>query len=219
MSLASDDFTVTGLDGGQVRSGTSILLTGSDADALRDVYYGFVAPGPDERAVLLETDASGRSVKQSLGPRRDGAGDRSSVLASRGSARGDGVTGVDDLSDLTGVGMTFSSLLTDSQRATGRFRSGIFLCSTICEAVDDIRPVYRFLNSNFLAELRRGDGIGVCALDTSADVGASIDSVVAGLETSFDARLDAIEASRRHVTVETAGFDAVADGNTIDIER
>ncbi|GCF13026.1 hypothetical protein Harman_09610 [Haloarcula mannanilytica] len=193
-SLSADGFEVS--DGiGPLESGTSVLLTGDDTDALESVFARVVAPADGERSVVLATDSRGRAVKRSLNGAKRGAGDRSSVLTAAGSPSGDDIKTVDDLSDLTGMGMEFAALAADSQQETDRFRTGIFLCSTIAGELDDTRSLYRFLNSTFLTEIRRSDGIGVCALDTSADIGANMDSTVTGLKTSF----------KSHVAVEATG--------------
>ncbi|WP_254280044.1 hypothetical protein [Haloarcula marina] len=187
-------FTVENDAVGPIESGTSILLTSDDSDALSTVFHRLVAPESDERSVVLSTDLSGRAVQRSLNSARRQAGSRSYVLTSEGRA-GQNVDVVDDPSDLTRLGMDFSSLVANSQQETDRFRTGILLCSTLCDVAEDTRSVFRFLNSNFLTDLRRGDAIGVCAVDTSADIGADMHSTVTGLKTSFSA----------HITVERTG--------------
>ncbi|WP_277556237.1 DUF7504 family protein [Halobaculum limi] len=201
MSLsASDQFVVGDLPVDGLDSGSSILLTGDDSRALEKAFYQLVAPGDDEQAAVLATDTQGRTVKRKLDRVERGAGDRTSVLAGTGR-ESDGVQSIDDLGELSGLGMTFSSLVTEAQLGSGRFRSGILLCSSICSAADDIRSVYRMLNSNFLPDLRRGDGVGVCALDTSADLGTASSSIVKGMSTSFGA----------HIEVSTSGREVVLD--------
>jgi hypothetical protein len=43
-------------------------------------------------------------------------------------------------------------------------------------------------------------------VDTSADFGAGASSTVKGLETSFSARVDVTDASRREATVSVSGL-------------
>jgi hypothetical protein len=195
MSLATEGFDVESLSLGPIDSGTSLLLTGEDADTLQAVFSHLVAADDDERAIVLSTGSGGRAVQRDLNNARTGAGNRASVLTCEGPAAGDDIQSVDDISDLTRLGMDFSTLVASAQQHSDRFRSGIMLCSTIASEIDDTRSLYRFLNSNFLTELRRGDGIGVCALDTSADIGADMNSTISGLQTSFTA----------HIEVETTG--------------
>ncbi|MFC4358535.1 hypothetical protein ACFO0N_11345 [Halobium salinum] len=209
MTLVSEDtFEAEGLSLGPIESGTSILLTGDDGDALASVFYRLVAPDADgdERAVVLATEESGRTVRRSLDRTKRGSGDRAAVLACTGTGDGGDVRVVDDLGDLTRLGMDLSSMVAEAQGQSARFRTGMLLCSSVCAAAADMRSVYRLLNSTFLPELRRGDGIGVCALDTSADVGTNARSVVAGMNTSFSAHVEVERTGRREATLTVSGL-------------
>ena len=59
------------------------------------------------------------------------------MLAAQGPGGGD-VQPVEDLDDLTWQ-------VASAQQGTGRFRSGIFLCSSVCGEAEDLRSVYRLL--------------------------------------------------------------------------
>ena len=214
MSLAAGGFSVDSLSLGPIDSGTSILLTGDDTRALKTVFAGLVAADEDERAIVLATDTGGRSMQRDLDDARPGAGSRASVLTCEGPAAGDDIQTVDDISDLTRLGMDFSTLVASAQQGSGRFRSGIMLCSTIAGEIEDTRSLYRFLNSNFLTELRRGDGIGICALDTSADIGADMDSTISGLQTSFTAHIDVEKTGPGSATLTVDGLDGE---QTVDV--
>jgi hypothetical protein len=208
MSLASDDtFSASDLSLGSIESGTSILLTGDDTRALKTVFAELVAAADDERSIVLATDDGGRSIQRALDDARSGAGSRASVLTCEGGGIGDDIQSVDDISDLTRLGMDFSTLVASAQQHSDRFRSGIMLCSTIAGEVEDTRSLYRFLNSNFLSELRRGEGIGVCALDTSADIGADMDSTISGLQTSFSSHIDVEKTAPGQATLTIDGLD------------
>jgi len=215
MSLASTSFDVETLSLGPIDSGTSILLTGDDADALQAVFSQLVAADDDERSIVLSTGSGGRAVQRDLNNARTGAGNRASVLTCEGPASGDDIQSVDDISDLTRLGMDFSTLVASAQQHSDRFRSGIMLCSTIAGEVDDTRSLYRFLNSNFLTELRRGDGIGVCALDTSADIGADMNSTISGLQTSFTAHVEVEKTAPGRATLTIDGLDGEG---TVDVD-
>lgn len=216
MSLAggqgydAPDLGLEGLDGN-----TSLLLTGDDSDALEAAFYRLVAPGEDERSVLLLTEARASAAKRALSGVRPGTEERTMILATEGSDYDDAVTKVDDIGDLTGLGMQLSTLTTEAVQDVDQFRTGIFLCSTIMSEVDDTRSVYRFLNSNFIGELRRSSGLGVCALDTSADIGADLDSTIAGLETSFTARVDVESTGRKEATLDVGALSGASE--TVDI--
>jgi len=215
MSLAAEGFDVGSLSLGPIDSGTSILLTGEDADALQAVFSQLVAADDDERSIVLSTGSGGRAVQRDLNSARTGAGNRASVLTCEGPAAGEDIQTVDDISDLTRLGMDFSTLVASAQQGSGRFRSGIMLCSTIAGEVEDTRSLYRFLNSNFLTELRRGDGIGVCAVDTSADIGADMDSTISGLQTSFAAHIEVEKTGPGQATLTVDGLDG---DETVDVD-
>lgn len=198
----------SGTELGRIDAGTSVLLTGEDEAVLSDLFYRLVAAGEGERSVVLATDSRGRTVTRELDGVTDGAGGRTSVLTAEGRSS-DGVATVDDVGDLTAVGMELSSLVRQARADADGLRVGLFLCSSLCAAADDTRSVYRFLNSNFLSTLRRSAAVGVCALDTSAEIGANVDSVVSGLETSFGARLDVIDHDATTATLAVTGLPGV----------
>ena len=215
MSFQSELFSTADLPIDGIDSGSSILLTGDDTAALKTVFARLVAAADDERSIVLATNAGGRSIQRLLDEARSGAGSRASILTAEGPARGEEVTSVDDIADLTQVGMQFSTLVATAQQSTDRFRSGIFLCSTIAGEVEDTRSVFRFLNSNFLTELRRGEGIGVVAIDRSAEMGTNVDSMISGMETSFTARIDIETTGRKEATLDISGIDG-SEG-TVDV--
>ncbi|OVE83932.1 DUF7504 family protein [Natronolimnobius baerhuensis] len=207
MSLAnSNTFGVDSLPIDGLESGTSILLTGEDSEALKTVFARLVAPETDEYGVVLATDQRGHAVQRQLEAVETGAGSRTSVLAAEGRDNGDDLQTVGALGDLTAVGMELSTMVATAQQSVDRFRTGIVFCSTLCAEIDDARSVYRFLNSNFLTELRRGDGIGVCVFDTSVDLETDVNSMLAGMETSFTGRLDVETTGRRMATLHTSGL-------------
>jgi hypothetical protein len=199
----------------EIEDGCSILLTGEDTDALKTVFSRLVAADEDERSIVLATNSGGRAVQRTLNEARDGAGSRASILTAQGPARGDHVSVIDDIGDLTQIGMQFSNLVAASQQSATRFRSGIFLCSTITSEVDDTRSVYRFINSNFLTDLRRGDGIGVVAFDRTVDINTDVDSVIKGMGISFSASVEVEKTGRNKATVD---FSEISEGDgTTDV--
>lgn len=209
-SFGVDSFAMNDIPGN-----TSILLTSDDSAALEAVFYRLVAAPEGEQSIVLATESDGRSTKRALKKAVRGADDRTAVLTCEGPDRGDDVQSIADLSDLTRLGMDFSGLFAEAQQHPTPLRAGILLCSTIMGEVDDTRSVYRFLNSNFLSQLRRSKALGVCAIDTSADIGSNVDSTVAGLETSFSARIDIESTGRNRATLDVSGL-STNDG-TIDV--
>jgi hypothetical protein len=217
MSVSTDQFIVDSLPFETVDNGTSILLTGDDTEALKSVFTRLVAPDDGEHGIVLATDSGGRSIQRLLDDVRHGAGSRTSVLTSAGAGHGENFRSVEDLGNLTSLGMEFSDLVATAQQSADRFRSGIFLCSTICQEVDDTRSIYRFLNTNFMTELRRGNGIGVCALDLGADLDVDVDSMVAGMKTSFSAHLDIEKTGLREATLTAEGLSGVDETTEVSL--
>lgn len=207
----SAGFAVDLLPDEQVESGTSILLTGDDTDTLKQVFASLVAADADEYSVVLATNSGGRAFRRTLDAVKRGASENAAILTCEGPARGDDVTVIDELSDLTTLGMEFSNLIAQANQNSDRFRSGIFLCSTLVGEVDDTRSVYRFLNTTFLTDLRRNDGLGVCAVDTSASLDTDIDSMLAGLETSMSARIDVETLEGGEVALTLSGFGTATE--------
>jgi len=207
MSLSgSETFEVEPLSMNAIPGNTSILLTGDDTEALEAIFYRLVAAPDDEQSIVLATESDGQSTKRALKNAVRGADKRTSILTCEGTARGDDVTSVEDMSDLTRVGMDFSGLFAEAQQEPRPLRAGILLCSTIMGEIDDTRSVYRFLNSNFLSPLRRSKALGVCAIDTDADIGADINSTIVGLETSFGARVHVETTGRKQATLDVSGL-------------
>lgn len=216
MSLTTrPQFSVESLGLDDIEGGTSVLLTAEDTDVLEDVFYRLIAAQDDERSVLLATDTGGHAVKRKLGDALRDADDRATILTCEGPDHGDDVTSIDDVSDLTGLGMQYSTLVAESTQEIEKLRAGILLCSTIMGEVEDTRSVYRFLNSNFLSEIRRSKALGVCAIDMSADIGADIDSTLAGLETSFNVRIHVESTGFNEATLEITGLSGTDE--TVDV--
>lgn len=193
----TDGFPIPELPFGPIPEGTSLLLTGDDTAAIEAVFYHLVSAREDERSLVLATETNGRTVNRELDRVEYGASNRSTVLTCSGPAADSNIATVDDIGDLTGVGMQFSALVTESGTMASSQRAGIMLCSSICREVDDIRSVFQFLNANFLTHLRRHGILGVCAVDTSAEVDGDIDGVVESMNAAFTA----------HIAVETTDTD------------
>ena len=215
MSVSTDvEFHVEDLPIGPLDDGTSVLLTGDDCEALESIFYRIVSADAGEHSLVLATEESGVAVQRALDNAKRGGKERSSILTCSGSSAGENITTVDDLGDLTTLGMELSMLASAPEVAEGRMRSGIFLTSTLCGAASDTRSVYRFLNSNFLTDLRRNEAIGVAAVDTSADIGGDTSSIITGLETSFTGRIHVESNGSGSVTLEITGL---GDDRTVDV--
>lgn len=161
---AADPFDLASLPMDALDDGRSVLVSGADEDALATLFARLVAPADDVRGIVVGTDGVDEVVRST--DRLDGrdATDLTVLTESGTAPRAAGtVESVDSIADLTQLGMSLSNSVSEVNQSAGRFRSGVFLCSDICEAVDDIRSVYRFLNTRFLSDLRRHEASrGVC---------------------------------------------------------
>lgn len=202
-----------------IPEGTSILLTGAETAAIETVFYHLVTARDDERSLILATDTSGRTVNRELDHIEYGASTRSTVLACAGDAAEANVRTVDDICDLTGLGMQFSALVTESGAVGVPQRAGILLCSSIVSAVGDIQSVFRFLNANFLAHLRREGILGVCAIDTSERVGGDIDGLVDSMAAAFDTHIRVDPTGSGVVILHVSGIEGFSEELRVDLSE
>lgn len=219
MSLSEDDtngFAIPELPFGPVPEGTSLLLTGDDTEAIEAVFYHLVSARENERSLVLATETNGRTVNRELDRVAYGASNRSTVLTCSGPAD-DGVETIDDISDLTGVGMQFSALVTESGTMAAAQRAGILLCSSICREVDDISSVFRFVNANFLTHLRRNGVLGVCAVDTSTRLDGDIEGVVDTMSAAFTAHVGVETTDSDELVLRLMGPDVDADAEPLRV--
>ena len=189
-----------------VDDGASILLTGSDLDALESVFFSLMEPSGDERPLVVST--AHRATE--IGRHFDG---EEHVITSEGSSFDDSVTVVEDSDDLTTLGMELSAKF--QEFGTERVRAGIFHTTDLCGRSGDTRSVYRFLNSNLMTHLRRQSAIGIGAIHTESEVGADVDSIVRGMETSFTGRIHVEDAGFSDATVTV---DGLGNDGTFDID-
>lgn len=187
--------------------GASILLTGEDADALESVFYRLVTAREDERSLILATETSGRTVTRELDRIAHGASNRATVLTCEGPADESNVEAIDDIADLTSVGMQFSALVTESGTVAAPQRAGMLFRSDICRKVTDMRSVFRFLNANFLTHLRRTEIMGVCGIDTSGTHERDFAGVVESMQAVFSVHLRVEATDDETLTIHITGPD------------
>lgn len=210
-------FDASELSLGAIPEGTSILLTGDDTDAIETVFYHLVAARENERSLILATETNGRTVNRELDRIEYGVSNRSTVLSCRGSATDSNITTVDDIADLAGVGMQFSALVTESGTMAASQRAGILLCSSICKEVDDIQSIFQFLNANFLSHLRRDGIMGVCAVDTSAEIGGEIDGLVETMSEAFSAHISVESPDSEEIMLHLEGDEVESKSVTLTL--
>jgi len=212
-------FDASALSLGAIPEGTSILLTGDDTDAIETVFYHLVAAGENERSLILATETNGRTVNRELDRIDYGVSNRSTILTCRGAATDSNITTVDDIADLTGVGMQFSALVAESGTMAASQRAGILLCSSICQEVEEIQSVFQFLNANFLSHLRRDGIMGVCAVDTSADVGGEIDGLVETMAGAFSAHISVESMDSEELCLHLDGDEVESKSITLTLSE
>lgn len=217
MSLQDvEPFDISGFPVDSFDSATSVLVTGDDSETLAKVTAQVVTPDPqaDEQVLLLGTtdvDAVVRGVTQTS---RDNA-DLIHVITEPDQQvpQVSQTSQVNNIGDMTALSMQFSDAIGEME--SDRSRLGIFLCSDMCRSVDDIRSVYRFLNTSFLSELRRNQAIGICAVETDTTLQTDVDSMIASMSSSFDLHLRLEESSRRSATFSAEGLPSLPDTVTV----
>lgn len=221
MSLQSTSpFSLSQFPIDSIDSGQSVLITGTDSEVLATTIARIIAPDSEsgEQTLLLGTtdvDTVAREIGQT---RRNGK--QSTRVITEPDQRVPSVsaeTEVNDIGDMTALGMQVSDAMGEMQMDTDQFRLGIFLCSDMCRSVDDIRSVYRFLNTSFLSELRRNDAIGACAVETDVGLQTDMESMISSMSSSFDVHLQLQHASPREATYEVTGPYSHPDSITVSL--
>jgi len=176
-----------------IPAGTNLLVTGAPHGRTQDLLYELLAGGEDEGMLFVTTDDDGVTVAKTyeeLGHTFD-PGRMCLIDASQHSKDTEGapIRHVASPSDLTGIGMEFSSLY-ESLRGSGlsQIRVGLSSISTLLVYAEDFRAVYRFLHT-ITSRIRTADGLGVFGVDPDAVE----DEAFATIAQTFDARLDVRE--------------------------
>lgn len=204
------DIGIDGLD--NVAGGSSIVLTGDDEETLETVFYKLVSPDEDEQSVLLSTCRTASAIKRGLD---DNSEYPLGIVTNEGRETGDHVTVVDDPENLTELGLHLSEQLQGLSDVPRRI--GVLHATDQFAATDDIRSVYRFLNTNLKTPVRRQSALGVVGVHTDAEVETDISSVITGMETSYSGRVHVEDASAREATVTVTGLDGADGTHTVEL--
>jgi len=158
----------------EVPTGTTVFVTGSSMSPARDFGLSLVASDsePGEGKLLISTNRSPRQLLdrcERFAPGVDPA--TVGVIDCTDQATEDDPDGtrVDHVnpSDLTGIGMGFSSQFEAfADAGITRVRTGLFTVSTLL-MYRDLRTVFRFLHV-LTGRIRSVDGFGALALDPTA---------------------------------------------------
>ncbi|MFB6189410.1 MAG: hypothetical protein ABEI57_05970 [Halapricum sp.] len=172
-------------------AGTNVLVTGSPLDGAREILFELLARTSEEEGLIFVTaDTDYQSAVETYEDRAS-AFDPSRMCVIDATQAPEGaenasVRYVSSPSDLTGIGIEFSSLY-ESLRASGldQIRFGLDSISTLLIYADGFRPVYRFLHT-ITSRIRTADGLGVFTIDPDAVE----DEAFATVAQSFDVRVD-----------------------------
>ncbi|EMA00846.1 RecA-superfamily ATPase, KaiC/GvpD/RAD55 family [Haloarcula vallismortis] len=197
MSQRQDDrYRFDGLPLNPVDLGTSLLVTGPVLSGAREMGLRLLcSPDIDGGTVLVSTDSDATTMLEDF-ERYGGVLDRDRVrvidCAQESSGlQDDSVSTVSTPADLTGIGIEYSGHY-ESTYANGytRVRTGIITLTPLLVYSDDVRAVYRFLNT-ITGRIGTADGLGVCVLDPDAHEEQVVESVAQFFDGRVDVRADA----------------------------
>lgn len=168
--MSETAYAFEGLPLEPVDAGTTVLVVGPTHGGTRDLALRMLAGGPGEGAIVVSTNQ--RSSRIAADCERVGlrlTADHTAILDCVGENDGDvpaRVLPVSGPSDLTGIGMRFSDVYREFQRAeVERVRTGLYSASTLL-TFSDLRTVSRFVHQ-LVGQI---DRVGVLLVDpTSSD--------------------------------------------------
>ncbi|RLN01851.1 hypothetical protein [Haloarcula sp. Atlit-7R] len=207
MSQRQDEpYAFDGLPLNPVEPGTSLLVTGPVLSGAREMGLRLLCSSDaDGGTVLVATDSDATTILEDF-ERHGGILDRDRVRVidcaqESGELPEDSVSAVNTPADLTGIGIEYSGQY-ESTYASGytRVRTGIITLTPLLVYSDDVRAVYRFLNT-ITGRIGTADGLGVCVLDPDAHG----EQVVESVAQFFDGRVD-VRADREDFELRVTGL-------------
>jgi len=199
-------YAFDGLPLNPVEPGTSLLVTGPVLSGAREMGLRLLCSSDaDGGTVLVATDSDATTILEDFG-RHGGVLDRDRVRVidcaqESSELPEDSVSAVNTPADLTGIGIEYSGQY-ESTYASGytRVRTGIITLTPLLVYSDDVRAVYRFLNT-ITGRIGTADGLGVCVLDPDAHG----EQVVESVAQFFDGRVD-VRADREDFELRVTGL-------------
>jgi KaiC/GvpD/RAD55 family RecA-like ATPase len=178
-----------------VEPGTSLLVAGPALAGTEALGLRMLAGGERRRdgTLFVAVDDSGEELLTAY----ESAGgtfarERMAVIECGAAAEShdENIRKVRSPSDLTGIGIEFSSLYEELfDEGIERVRTGVFSITTLLMYADEIQPVFRFLHT-LTGRVRTAEGIAVCVVDPS-----SVDErTLSSITQPFDGRVDLREA-------------------------
>jgi hypothetical protein len=175
-----------------VDPGTNLLVTGPTLGGTRELLLRLLLG--EDGVVIITADSSARKTLSEF-ERVGGSADRERVRVVSCTQESEddvaaSVSSVGSPGDLTGIGIEYSSQYEEVYaRGYDTVRTGIYTLTPLVVYSDDIRPVFRFVNT-VTSRIRTADGLGICAIDPSAHE----DQVVSSISQPFDGRIDVRES-------------------------
>jgi len=152
-----------------ISAGTNLLVTGPAMGGLRELMMRLLSCEDAEGLLVLALDVDGSETIDNFergGCRYDPS--RMAVVDCTQSGVEDdsrNIYSVSTPSDLTGMGILFSSLYEQLYDAGfERVRTGLYTISTLFMYTEQVQPLYRFLHT-MTGRVRSADGLGVSAVD------------------------------------------------------
>jgi hypothetical protein len=190
VTVAQNRYAFEGLPVSAVDAGTNSLVTGPALGGIRDLVMRLLLRQHSREGVLfIAADTNGPEALrtyESLGGDLDRA--RVGVVDCTEESVDDAahnIHAVGSPSDLTGVGIAFSSLYQSlHDNGAGQVRTGVYTLSPFV-LYASVKPVYRFLHT-LTGRIRSADGLGVCAIDPD-----TVDTqTLSSLAQAFDGRVE-----------------------------
>lgn len=166
----SDAYSFRSLPLADIRPGTTVLVSGPIHGGGRELGLRMLVGDSDEGAIIVSTnERSSRIVEECKRVGLDVRTDSTAILDCVGDdtqnvpAR---VLPLSGPSDLTGIGMRFSDVYRDFQRAgIDRVRTGLYTTSTLL-TFNDLQTVSRFVHT-LVGRIDSVDGLGILLIDPS----------------------------------------------------
>jgi len=194
-----------------VDTGTNLLVTGPSLGGTRELVMRLLTCQPSEGLLLLTTDIGGREAIENF--EASGCPYETSRMAvvdcTQDSLEDDerNIHSVSAPSDLTGMGIVFSSLYEQLYGAgIERVRTGLYTLAPLVMYAEKIQPLYRFLHT-MTGRIRTADGLGVSAIDPEAQE----EKTFRTLTQPFDAQIELREQDGDE-QLRVRGLDDQPDG-------
>jgi KaiC/GvpD/RAD55 family RecA-like ATPase len=211
MSIQQSHYGFSDLPLSEMPAGTNVLVTGPALGGVRDlVLRMLLRQHSREGVVFLAADTSGVETLrayEALGGDLDRA--RVGVVDCTEEGIDDGdrnIHAVGSPSDLTGVGIEFSSLYEAlHENGARRVRTGVYTLAPFAVYASP-KPVYRFVHT-LTGRIRSADGLGVCAIDPDVVE----DRTLSSLAQAFDGRVD-LRNAEGETALRVQGLSDQPDG-------